>query len=886
MISKKVYTGNNSTKRFLSDFIIRSNQFARPYVFIYDNTLATDGTEDVLQNPSLSWSYPTNLYKRGSNIAKSEDLVTSDKWQVVDNSVLFYIAPPSGSTVWVEVATTSEEFGETLIAPTVERAETAADNAEDSAVASALSASNSLASETAAGLSETASANSASASSGYAVDSSNSATASANSASAANTSKLSASSDATIATTKAAEALASATSASDSASNALSSKMAAATSETNAALSETNAATSASNALASETAAGLSETASALSASNSLASETAAEISETNAENFATASQASATNSAASASASSNSATESSGYATASASSATASSNSASASSTSASAASNSATNALNSANAALTSETNAALSETNAAADATQVAADLIATNQDTIDTAADVITTTANAATTTANVSLTNADVVSTHADVVSTHADVVSSGTNATNAQLKAWEAEAERMTSDSYATEAEDVVVKVYSSNGNGTFTATPTTEYSSLHWAAKSAASSLGSAGNISISDIGGYYTGTNVETALQEVGLDLTGIYTKTQLDAGQLDNRYFTETEITNSLALKANLASPALTGVPTVPTATLGTNTTQAASTAFVLANGTTVNNTLTSTSTTQALSAAQGKVLQDGKQPLDGDLTAIAALAGTSGILKKTAANTFTLDTTAYVTATNHSHGASTIDDNSIGAAELNVSGNGTTAQYLRSDGDGTMTWATPTDTNTWRTITDSVSTTSSDISASATAVKAAYDRVWATTSHTHSYLPLAGGTVTGITSYTDVTDSTSTTTGAIKTSGGVGVAKSIYAGGNVTAYSDKRLKTNIEVIPDALSKVCTLSGYTYDRTDMDLRQTGVIAQEVLKVLPEAVVGSEEEMYGVNYGAMVGLLIESIKELKAEIEELKAK
>ena len=44
------------------------------------------------------------------------------------------------------------------------------------------------------------------------------------------------------------------------------------------------------------------------------------------------------------------------------------------------------------------------------------------------------------------------------------------------------------------------------------------------------------------------------------------------------------------------------------------------------------------------------------------------------------------------------------------AATITDNSVGAAELNVTGNGTTSQFLRSDGDGTFTWATPTDTNT--------------------------------------------------------------------------------------------------------------------------------------------------------------------------------
>ena len=53
---------------------------------------------------------------------------------------------------------------------------------------------------------------------------------------------------------------------------------------------------------------------------------------------------------------------------------------------------------------------------------------------------------------------------------------------------------------------------------------------------------------------------------------------------------------------------------------------------------------------------------------------------------------------------------------------------------------------------------------------------------------------------------------------------------------------------------------------------------------VRQTGVIAQEVLEVLPEAVLGDEEGHYSVAYGNMVGLLIEAIKELKAEVEELK--
>lgn len=103
--------------------------------------------------------------------------------------------------------------------------------------------------------------------------------------------------------------------------------------------------------------------------------------------------------------------------------------------------------------------------------------------------------------------------------------------------------------------------------------------------------------------------------------------------------------------------------------------------------------------------------------------------------------------------------------------------------------------------------------------------------------------------------------------------------------------IWTSGNVTAYSDIRVKTNIEKIDNALDKVCQLSGYTFDRTDTTevKRQTGVIAQELVKVLPEAVTGGPTEdnpdaLYSVAYGNIVGLLIEAIKELKAEVEELR--
>lgn len=89
------------------------------------------------------------------------------------------------------------------------------------------------------------------------------------------------------------------------------------------------------------------------------------------------------------------------------------------------------------------------------------------------------------------------------------------------------------------------------------------------------------------------------------------------------------------------------------------------------------------------------------------------------------------------------------------------------------------------------------------------------------------------------------------------------------------------------SDRRVKDNLEVITDALAKVNTLNGYTYTRIDKDTDQrfTGVIAQEVEAVLPEAVRSDAKGQLAVSYGNMNGLLIEAINELTAKVEKLEA-
>jgi hypothetical protein len=103
------------------------------------------------------------------------------------------------------------------------------------------------------------------------------------------------------------------------------------------------------------------------------------------------------------------------------------------------------------------------------------------------------------------------------------------------------------------------------------------------------------------------------------------------------------------------------------------------------------------------------------------------------------------------------------------------------------------------------------------------------------------------------------------------------------------------GDITAFaSDERLKTNIEPLENALDKVLALSGFTYNFNetgqslgfDGSIRYVGVSAQEVQAVLPEAVkpAPADENYITVQYEKIIPLLIEAIKELKEEINELK--
>ena len=117
----------------------------------------------------------------------------------------------------------------------------------------------------------------------------------------------------------------------------------------------------------------------------------------------------------------------------------------------------------------------------------------------------------------------------------------------------------------------------------------------------------------------------------------------------------------------------------------------------------------------------------------------------------------------------------------------------------------------------------------------------------------------------------------------------------------VQGNIYATGNITAFyatpSDARLKENVRIIDNALDKVKQISGVFYDWNQdytSKLPSTegfvkadlGVIAQNVESVIPVAVTTDKDGYLGVKYEKLTGLLIEAIKELSNEVDNLKSK
>ena len=195
-----------------------------------------------------------------------------------------------------------------------------------------------------------------------------------------------------------------------------------------------------------------------------------------------------------------------------------------------------------------------------------------------------------------------------------------------------------------------------------------------------------------------------------------------------------------------------------------------------------------------------------------------------------------------------TNGVITATD----TDTVYTHPTSAGNKHVPTGGSAGQFLKYSASGTATWATPsyttnTDTNT-------------------------------------TYTGGTGMTLNGTVFNCDITSPSDVALGNLSSSGNA-LAGAFTATGDITAFSDARVKENVETIPNALEKVTALRGVNFNKIGEEKRSTGVIAQEVKEVLPEVIHENEDGMLSVAYGNITGVLIEAIKEQQKQIEELKA-
>ncbi len=164
-------------------------------------------------------------------------------------------------------------------------------------------------------------------------------------------------------------------------------------------------------------------------------------------------------------------------------------------------------------------------------------------------------------------------------------------------------------------------------------------------------------------------------------------------------------------------------------------------------------------------------------------------------------------------------------------------------------GSANQFLQTNGSGVLTWATASGGGGGITITDD------------------------TTTNSNVYYPILSTITSG-------TLSTANTSAAdLFFNPFSGTLNAIV----FNSLSDKNKKSNIELITNALNKVLSLNGVTFNLIDSNEPSAGLIAQDVEKVLPSA-VKHNNGILSLNYSGVIGLLVESTKEQQLQIEDLK--
>jgi len=250
----------------------------------------------------------------------------------------------------------------------------------------------------------------------------------------------------------------------------------------------------------------------------------------------------------------------------------------------------------------------------------------------------------------------------------------------------------------------------------------------------------------------------------------------------------------------------------------------------------------------------------------------------------------------------------TLTNKTLTSPTVNTAIIGSAGITFNGtSGTTTLQASATASGTLTLPAATDTLVGKTTLDTLTNktiaagsntitglTNSNLSGSAGISNANLANATISGISLGSNLNALSfnGYITAATSYNGSAAVNVSVAGTSINTGNTLVARDIsgdFTAGSITATqytstSDISLKKNVFTIENALEKILSLRGVEYDRIENGEHQIGLIAQEVEKIIPEVVYG--DEIKSVAYANIVALLIEAIKELKEEINDLKKK
>lgn len=254
--------------------------------------------------------------------------------------------------------------------------------------------------------------------------------------------------------------------------------------------------------------------------------------------------------------------------------------------------------------------------------------------------------------------------------------------------------------------------------------------------------------------------------------------------------------------------------------------------------------------------------------------------GDVGSI--IAGTGISVDQATGNVTVTNSEPNATHTGEVTGATalTIASDVVDADNLKVTGNGTAGQALLSDGDGTFSWGSAGNTYTaGNGIT--LNTLEFDLDADLTTV----------TSIHNTGLKIGRGASDDYISFATDNQISSFIGNAEKmrldSSFDLQVAGDVVAAS--TAFSDERLKDNIKPIENSLEAIKKLNGVTYDWKANGKSSIGVIAQNIQEVFPELVkevqpIGEDEKRLTVNYDGLIGVLIEAVKDLSKQVEDLK--